>query len=122
MRRFTVFAFNQRSYPKLFPTAPNIVNNAIDNALSNLASHLLAQFQRRLPHDWERRYALRPVLLETFCETSRFLGTCYQSANWLCVGQTQGRGKLDVHRQSALPVKSVRLKPLQKNWRTILCR
>ena len=79
--------------------------------IHNLASHLLAQLQRRLPLDWERRYALRPVLLETFCETPRFLGTCYQSANWLCVGETQGRGKLDVHRQSALPVKSVWLKP-----------
>ena len=66
--------------------------------IHNLASHLLAQLQRRLPHDWERRYALRPVLLETFCERARFLGTCYQSANWLCVGETQGRGKLDVHR------------------------
>ena len=90
--------------------------------IDNLASHLLAQLQRRLPHDWERRYALRPVLLETFCESARFLGTCYQSANWLCVGHTQGRGKLDVHRQSSLPVKSVWLKPLQKNWRTTLCR
>ena len=90
--------------------------------IPNLASHLLAHLQRRLPHDWERRYALRPVLLETFCESARFLGTCYQSANWLCVGHTQGRGKLDVHRQSALPVKSVWLKPLHKNWRTLLCR
>lgn len=90
--------------------------------IHNLASHLLAQLQRRLPHDWERRYALRPVLLETFCERARFLGTCYQSANWLCVGHTQGRGKLDVHRQSTLPVKTVWLKPLQKNWRHILCR
>ena len=90
--------------------------------IRNLASHLLAQLQRRLPHDWERRYAVRPVLLETFCESARFLGTCYQSANWLCVGHTQGRGKLDVHRQSSLPVKSVWLKPLHKNWRQILCR
>ena len=84
--------------------------------IRNLASHLLAQLQRRLPHEGERRYALRPVLLETLCESVRFLGTCYQSANWLCVGHTQGRGKLDVHRQSALPVKSVWLKPLQRDW------
>ena len=90
--------------------------------IPNLASHLLAQLQRRLPHDWEHRYALRPVLLETFCETPRFLGTCYQSANWLCVGYTQGRGKLDVHRQSSVPVKSVWLKPLLNSWRQILCR
>ena len=66
--------------------------------------------------------AVRQRNLALVVNNARFLGTCYQSANWLCVGQTQGRGKLDVHRQSALPVKSVRLKPLQKNWRTILCR
>ena len=36
----------------------------------------LQRLLRRLPHDWERRYALRPVLLETFCESARFLGTC----------------------------------------------
>ena len=79
--------------------------------IPNLASNLLAQLQRPLPHDWERRYALRPARLETFCESARFLGTCYQSANWLCVGHTQERGKHDVHRQSSLPVKSVWLTP-----------
>ena len=85
-------------------------------------SHLLAQLQRRLPHDWERRYALRPVLLETFCETSRFLGTCY-SIGQLAVCRTHpGRGKLDVHRQSSVPVKSVWLKPHAQEWRQILCR
>lgn len=28
-----------------------------------------------------RRYAIRPELLETFCEIPRFHGTCYQVAN-----------------------------------------
>ena len=28
--------------------------------IDNLASHLLAQLQRRLPHDWERRYVYGP--------------------------------------------------------------
>jgi len=27
-------------------------------------------------------------------EAERFTGTCYRAANWTCVGQTQGRGKL----------------------------
>ena len=36
-------------------------------------------------------------------------------ANWLCVGYAQGRGKLDVNRQFALPLKSIWLKPLQKS-------
>jgi hypothetical protein len=49
---------------------------------------------RVLPADWERRYGYRPVLLETFVESERFAGTCYRAANWTCVGQTQGRGKL----------------------------
>ena len=39
--------------------------------IPNLASYLLAQLQRRLPPDWQRRYAVRLVLLETFCETPR---------------------------------------------------
>ncbi len=57
--------------------------------------------ERRLPDDWESRYA--PVLLETFCETPRFSGTCYRAASK--VGATQGRSKLDTRRERALPVK-----------------
>ncbi len=44
--------------------------------LPSLASHLLACLQRQLPDDWQQRYGMRPVLLETFCETPRFQGTC----------------------------------------------
>ena len=48
---------------------PLVVNNARFLILPwirfpNLASHLLAQVERRLPDDWRRRYAIRPVLLE----------------------------------------------------------
>ena len=67
----------------------------------NLASHALTLVERRLPDDWELRYALRPVLLETFCETPRFSGTCYRAASK--VGATQGRG--NTRRERALPVK-----------------
>ena len=73
-----------------------------DPALArNLASHVLTLVERRLPDDWESRYALRPVLLETFCETPRFAGTCYRAASK--IGATQGRGK--TRRERALPVK-----------------
>ena len=65
--------------------------------------HPLALVERRLPDDWESRYALGPVLLETFCETPRFEGICYRAANWIRVGRTQGRGK----NERALPVKDV---------------
>jgi hypothetical protein len=49
---------------------------------------------RRLPDDWESRYKIRPVLLETFVDSERFAGTCYKAANWIYVGKTKGRGKL----------------------------
>ena len=87
----------------------------------NLASHLLALAARQLPDDWRQRYRIRPVLLKTFCESQRFRGTCYRAANWIHVGQTQGRGKLDVRNEYALPVKDIFLKPLQPDWRSVLC-
>ena len=57
---------------------------------------------------------------ESFCEGPRFAGTCYQAANWTCVGQTKGRGKLDVHSLYALPIKDIWLRPLQSNWKIFL--
>ena len=60
--------------------------------------------------------------VETFCESERFRGTCYRAANWIPVGQTQGRGKLDTRKQFALPVKDILLKPLHPRWRSILNR
>lgn len=83
----------------------------------NLASHLLARLARRLPRDWQRRYGYAPVLLETFVEQQRFRGTCYRAANWIHVGQTQGRGKLDRHKRFAVPVKDVFLLPLCRGFR-----
>jgi len=88
----------------------------------NLASRLLAAGARQLPADWEQRYGYRPVLLETFVERHRFLGTSYRAANWLHVGQTQGRGKLDQKHLHALPVKDVFLYPLHRRFRHLLCR
>jgi hypothetical protein len=59
--------------------------------------------------------------METFVETPRFAGTCYRAANWIHVGQTQGRGKLDSLHQAPLPVKDIWLYPLDKRFRSSLC-
>ncbi len=85
----------------------------------NLASRVLAAAAKRLPRDWEQRYGYSPVLLETFVE-ERFQGTCYRAANWVCVGQTQGRGKLDRDHRAALPKKLIFLYPLRRDFRTAL--
>jgi hypothetical protein len=55
-------------------------------------------------------------------EVQRFAGTCYRAANWLCVGQTQGRGKLGDHRIGQVPIKAVWVYPLARNFRERLCR
>lgn len=87
----------------------------------NLASAILARAAQRIGDDWQQRYAYRPVLLETFVEHPRFRGIAYHAANWRCVGQTQGRGKLDVYHHAALPKKTVWVYPLQREFRPILC-
>lgn len=61
----------------------------------NLASSVLAQLARQLPDEWEKAYAVRPVLLETLVDEQRFTGTCYRAANWIRLGVTQGRGRMD---------------------------
>lgn len=79
----------------------------------HLASHLLGRICRRLSGDWQAKYHHPVYLAETFVEQSRFKGTCYKAANWVHVGQTQGRGKLDVKKQYSLPVKDIWLYPLE---------
>ena len=82
----------------------------------NLASRILSLIAKRIASDWYEQYHYEPVLLETFVEKKRFTGTCYKASNWTCVGDTKGRGKLDVHNECKLPVKSVWLYPLRKDF------
>ena len=87
----------------------------------SLASKSLSMAARRLAADWDQCYGYRPVLLETFVEKERFAGTCYKAANWLHVGQTQGRGRYDSRHQSAQPIKTIWLYPLTPAFRKELC-
>jgi hypothetical protein len=87
----------------------------------HLASHILGLACRRLCVDWQAKYHHPVFLAETFVEQSRFTGVCYKAANWVHVGQTQGRGKLDVKRQYQLPIKDIWLYPLEKSFREKLC-
>ena len=86
----------------------------------NLASKILGMAVRQLPDDWESRYCIRPVLLETFVETDRFTGTCYKAANWIYVGKTKGRGKLGPAGKQSVPIKDLWLYPLHRRFRSTL--
>lgn len=63
--------------------------------VSHLASKILGQCARQLPLDWEQLYGYRPLMLESFVDSSRFQGTCYRAANWILLGETKGRGRMD---------------------------
>jgi hypothetical protein len=75
----------------------------------HLASHLLALVARRINADWQQKYGHGLDWLESFVELGRFRGTCYQAANWRCVGQTRGRSRYDRDRTLSVPPKAVYL-------------
>jgi hypothetical protein len=90
-------------------------------SIKGLASHVLSLSARVLVEDWEEAYGARPVLLETFVEQERFEGTCYLAANWVEVGTTAGRGRMDRHKLAAEPKKRCLVYPLVKDFRRRLC-
>jgi hypothetical protein len=86
----------------------------------NLASHVLAQSANRLRADWQKRYDYEPVLLESFVERGRFLGTSYRAANWQYVGKSCGRGRQDRTKSFSLPQKDIYLYRLRADVKEIL--
>jgi Domain of unknown function (DUF4338) len=87
----------------------------------HLASHVLSLAARHLPGDWRAAYGVRPLLLETLVDRP-YSGTCYRAANWICVGQTQGRGRMDRTHQAQGTRKDILLYPLETRWRERLCQ
>ena len=86
----------------------------------NLASRLLSISLERPVEDFQRRYHYRPWLVESFVDTSRFSGACYRAANWILVGQTQGRGRQDRFTKREKTIKDIYVYPLEKDFRTRL--
>jgi hypothetical protein len=87
-------------------------------ACRNLASRLLSLSLERLEKDFERRYHYRPWLVESFVDTSQFSGASYRAANWIRVGQTQGRGRQDRFSKREETIKDIYVYPLEKDFRT----
>ena len=85
-----------------------------------LASKILSLCARQLSRDWELRYGYRPLLLETLVESERFAGTSYKAANWIRVGQTQGRGRMDRERTVTGTRKDIYLYPLCRRVQRLL--
>jgi hypothetical protein len=87
----------------------------------NLATKSLSLVNSRLSDDWQYHYGYRPVLVESFVDTTRFTGHCYKAGNWINVGLTQGRTRNDRYNNIQAPIKSIWLMPLKKNFKVVLC-
>ena len=92
-----------------------------DVSIKNRASHVLALAARTVARDWEARYGLRPLLIETLVDPVRFTGTGYLAANWIDVGLTSGRGRDDRnHQRHGAHPQRILLYPLVPDARVIL--
>jgi hypothetical protein len=81
--------------------------------IANLASVVLSRAHHRLRQDWETRYGVEPLLVETLVDESRYSGHCYRAANWIRLGQTAGRGRMDRgHERLGASPKAVWVYPL----------
>jgi hypothetical protein len=89
--------------------------------VANLASHSLSCVVRRVGQDWLDKYAHPLYLLETFVDRSRYRGTCYQAANWVCTGQTTGRTRNDRYQRIRTSRKDLYVYPLVRQYRNRLC-
>lgn len=90
--------------------------------VKGLASKILARSARQLPQDWQSHYGQCPLLLETLVDTDRFRGTCYRAANWIHLGQTTGRGRMDrEHKADGQAIKDIYVYPLVRDARQRLC-
>ena len=56
----------------------------------NLASRVLSLCRHRIQADWVARFGYPLLLLETFVDPQRFVGTIYRASNWQYVGDTRG--------------------------------
>jgi hypothetical protein len=83
---------------------------------ANLVSKVWSMVVARLGHDWYSRYGVKPLLVETFVDRTRFTGCCFAGANWMRLGESTGQGRLGANKGST-SVKDIWMYPLSANAR-----
>lgn len=86
--------------------------------VNNLASKVLSLIAKQVADDWYEVHHFRPVLLETFVDPEKYTGASYKAANFVCVGETQGR-KASAKRE-AVSSKKIYVYPLRNDFRAVL--
>ena len=83
--------------------------------IKNLASKVLSLTTKRLSADWKAVYGHPILLVETFVDDSRFLGTCYKAAGWLPLGKTRGFNRNGKKYYQHGNLKTIFVRPLSHN-------
>jgi hypothetical protein len=90
--------------------------------VAHLASHVLGHLGRGVREDWQQRWGYGPVLMETFVDPSKFSGTCYQTAGWIELAMTTGRGLPRAGHVYTSTPKIIYVKALCDDFKERLCR
>jgi len=75
---------------------------------------------RQVQKDWESLYECKPVLVETFVDIGKFIGTCYKASNWIYLGRTKGEGRCGMNYFIHNQPKDVYAYPLTKDYLRLL--
>jgi hypothetical protein len=89
--------------------------------LRHLGSQVLGQLARRVRQDWHQRWGYGPLLMESFVDPEKFLGTCYRAAGWIELARTTGRGLPRAGQVYESTPKWILVKALRDDFRERLC-
>ena len=82
--------------------------------VKNLGSYIFSRVLSRIAKDWESRYKVEPLLVESYVEPGRFKGTIYKASNWKYIGDSSGR-------RDGI-AKNIFIYPISWKWKEELCK
>lgn len=86
----------------------------------NVASNVLSKCLKRLSRDWQTCFNHPLLMVETFVDPSRFVGTCYLASGWFELGLTKGYQKSNTRYIRHGQPKKIFVKSLHPRAREIL--
>jgi Druantia protein DruA/Transposase DNA-binding len=101
---WSVQARNQNR-PKVLGLARFLIRPGLSRP--NLASECYGLALSQVAQDWEQRYGIKPVLLETYVDRDNHQGRSLAAANWRRLGESKGRGRDDRRRAQGKSIKDV---------------
>jgi hypothetical protein len=86
----------------------------------NLASQCYGLVLPQVAIDWEQRYGIKPVLVETYVDRTSHQGKSLSASNWRRLGESKGRGRDDPRREQSKSPKDVWVYELNPQARSLL--